>query len=109
LGGIANDGQQGKLTLVGGCCQVYFKRKEHKERRKGPQRQHVETFIFAVLCVIALRFSAVKYFFLMFPADVRQKRNPALIKMWGSIKSIYQTIITRNLPYGKSDHLFIIF
>jgi hypothetical protein len=41
--------------------------------------------------------------------EVTAKRNPALIKMRGSIKSIYQTIITRNMPYGKLDHLFIIF
>jgi len=40
---------------------MFLKRKEHKERRKEPQRQYVEIKIFAVLCVITLRFSAVKY------------------------------------------------
>jgi hypothetical protein len=29
---------------------MFLKRKEHKERRKGPQRQPVEIIIFAVPC-----------------------------------------------------------
>jgi hypothetical protein len=43
---------------------MFLKRREHKETRKGPQRQHVEIYIFAVLCDTPLRCSAVKYFFL---------------------------------------------
>jgi hypothetical protein len=46
---------------------MFLKRKEHKERRKGPQRQHVEIIIFAVLWDTTLRFSAVKYFILRQP------------------------------------------
>jgi len=46
---------------------MFLKRKEHKERRKGPQRQHVEIIIFVVLCDTTLRFSAVKYFILRQP------------------------------------------
>jgi hypothetical protein len=48
---------------------MFIKRKEHKERRKGPQRQHVEIIIFAVLCDSTLRFSAVKYFILRQPFE----------------------------------------
>ena len=46
---------------------MFLKRKEHKERRKGTQRQRVEIIIFAVLCDATLRFSAVKYFILRQP------------------------------------------
>jgi hypothetical protein len=46
---------------------MFLKRNVHKERRRGPQRQHVEIIIFAVLCDTTLRFSAVKYFILRQP------------------------------------------
>jgi hypothetical protein len=49
---------------------MFLKRKERKERRKGPQRQHVEIIIFAVLCDTTLRFSAVKYFILRQPRNI---------------------------------------
>jgi len=29
---------------------MFLKRKEHKERRKEPQRQHFKIIVFAVLC-----------------------------------------------------------